>query len=301
MRFLLFIILLISFSFAEELVIKRALDISATIVCPGNHLVLSAEDSAGNPAENVELRLVRHYPYNGLVALGNTDQNGLIEFILTKNGTYRVYINTDEYNHDDFAEFEYSELCPPEATPEFEISVEPDCEKKNLVISAYDNGPLKDVIITTYNWASTTSSFGNAVLPLEEGFLSINAQLENYKEQNLTVEIDCTPPDCTEDSACAMNQFCENETCIDITGECGYAGNHSWVSYECCEALDCGEKMLCENNSCIPEPEPIINETINETIIEPEPIPEKEPVCVTFVIPFALLIMYYEAANKKTL
>ena len=291
MRFF-FFMLLLSFSFAQEPEITRALDISAHVVCPGNHLILSAEDSAGNPAEDVELRLVRHYPYSGLVALGRTDQNGLLEFILTKNGSYRIYINTDAYNHDDFAEFGYPELCPALPTPDFELSVEPDCEKRNLVITAHNSGPLKDVIITTPFWSSTTSSLGKVVFPLEEGFLSINAQLENYTEKNLTVEIDCTPPECTGDSACAMNQFCLNETCTEVIGECGYAENHSWISYECCEDSDCNEQMLCENNTCIPEPVETINQTnesmMNETA--PEPAAEKEPVCVTFVIFLILLV-----------
>lgn len=287
MRLLLFIILLASFSYSQP-EITRALDVSADVICPGNHLVLKAVDSAGNPAQNVELRLVLYYPYQGLVALGNTDQNGLLEFILTKTGTYRIYISTKNYNHAGFAEFQYPELCPPPSQPEFDISVEPDCIKKTVVISVSDNGPLKDVIITTDFWSSATSSTGKAIFPLEEGLLSIRAYLENYIEKNLSVEIDCRGPECTDNSQCAFNQICENETCFTLEGECGYAENHSWVFHECCNDGDCSGGGICENNSCIAEPE--ITEMLETETSEEQPAAEKQQVCIAFAMLLVLLL-----------
>ena len=296
-------LLVLSLCFAqEELQVKYFLSISGEIECPGDTLYVKTMGSDGFPAENVELRFVLYSPYQGLRSIKTTDQNGLAKTTITKPGVYRIYINTDEYNHDKFVSFNYSELCPPPPPEEFNLSVQPDCENNQTIINLTKDGdPLQDVFVRTDVWSSTTNTNGIAVFPLQEGILTVYAELIGYTSQNLTMLVDCTPPpppECLEDDDCSFDEVCEMESCINISGECGYAEDHSWVSYECCEDDDCGFRMICANSSCIirPEPpEPGVNETVEEEASE-------EPeACVPLLIPFVLIIVYYEAASKKTM
>jgi hypothetical protein len=39
-----------------------------------------------------------------------------------------------------------------------------------------------------------------------------------------------------------------------VTGECGYAANHSWVSYECCSDGDCQTGKNCVDHVCVSLP-----------------------------------------------
>jgi hypothetical protein len=48
-------------------------------------------------------------------------------------------------------------------------------------------------------------------------------------------------------------QFCDNGVCSDVMGKCGYAANHSWVSYACgpepgCPV--CSASYLCIDHGC---------------------------------------------------
>jgi len=56
------------------------------------------------------------------------------------------------------------------------------------------------------------------------------------------------PPgaNCTIDADCADDQRCENERCALVTGECGYAANHAWNTYECCSNDDCTQEERCD-------------------------------------------------------
>jgi len=58
--------------------------------------------------------------------------------------------------------------------------------------------------------------------------------------------------ECLVDADCADDQMCVSRTCINLTGECGYPLNHSWVEYECCENIDCADMETCENAECVP-------------------------------------------------
>lgn len=262
MRLPLLLLLVISFSFAQN--ITYFLNISGQLICPGDILVMTAEASNGQPAPGVELRLVLHYPYQGLRALQTTDSSGQASTKLTKPGEYRIYINTDEYNHPQYVSFNQSELCPPLPPESFNLTVIPDCNSSLLIISAYqDSTPLEDVFIRTLNWSSFSSPSGSVAFPLEEGYVFIQANKSGYVSQEFWTNVSCRPPEppkpppeCLEDSSCADNQYCMNETCMNLTGECGYTLNHSWVDYECCEDVECGYKMICDNNSCILEPPP---------------------------------------------
>jgi parallel beta-helix repeat protein len=60
--------------------------------------------------------------------------------------------------------------------------------------------------------------------------------------------------ECADDNDCASSQYCESGECSDVSGECGYADNHSWVSYQCGDAAGCpgcDAGFACEGNVCV--------------------------------------------------
>jgi hypothetical protein len=44
--------------------------------------------------------------------------------------------------------------------------------------------------------------------------------------------------------------MCLGSQCIELTGVCGFAGNHTWNYYECCSDEMCGENGTCQDNIC---------------------------------------------------
>ncbi|MBU0527180.1 hypothetical protein KKE92_01755 [Candidatus Micrarchaeota archaeon] len=311
MRIFLFLFLLSAFSFSLN--VTHFLNIETEIICPDNDLVMTAIASNGSPAPAVELRVVLHSPYQGLRAVKTTDKDGIAVAELTKTGLYRIYINTEFYNHDDFVEFNYSELCPAPPPKQFNISVIPLCNQSQLMVQvAEDDVPLQDVFVRTLNWSSTTNNYGQVILPLDEGYVYIVANKSGFVRQEFWIDINCTPappppsPECLQNPDCAPNQICENETCVNISGTCGYAENHSWIDYACCEDNDCGYKMICENNSCIikPAPKPNITENIssndsNKSTLAEDEGPSQIQLGIIAAILILLIITGYFVLKKK--
>jgi hypothetical protein len=243
---------------AHEANITRYLHVSASASCPGDVLLMNATGSDGLPAPDVELRLVLYYPYLGLRALQHTNQSGLAAVQLTKNGTYRIYISTDAYDHPKYVTFDYPAICPPPPPKAMDISVEPDCDAGMLRILAHSNGtPLESVFISAGNWSSLTGASGWASFPLEEGSVYIRAEKSNYSTREFFAEVSCAPPpECEADADCPDDAYCSGGNCLNVTGECGHPANHSWVSYECCSDAECSSESLCANNTCIARPAP---------------------------------------------
>jgi hypothetical protein len=229
---------------------------------------MNATGSDGLPAFDVELRLVLYLPYQGLRALQHTDQNGLAKVQLTKNGTYRVYINTEKYNTPQYITFQYPKLCPPPPPKSYDIEAEVDCKSNYTIIRASVNGtPLSNVTVQSEKWSSVTSDSGEVHFPLEEGYLYVSASRSGYSTKQFYVYVTCEPePECESDSACAQNQYCSGGNCTNLTGSCGFPENHTWFVYECCSDSVCGFGFECKNNSCVEKPKPVIqNITKNET------------------------------------
>ncbi|MFH1520107.1 MAG: hypothetical protein ABID61_00525, partial [Candidatus Micrarchaeota archaeon] len=65
----------------------------------------------------------------------------------------------------------------------------------------------------------------------------------------------CSQPslECTSNSECNTDEFCSNNVCEQITGTCGYALDHTWVSYQCCSDSMCGTNEVCTGHTCVQE------------------------------------------------
>lgn len=60
--------------------------------------------------------------------------------------------------------------------------------------------------------------------------------------------------ECTSDGGCASNKKCVGNMCVALTGECGYASDHRWVSYECCMDSACPSGWCRGDHTCSPTP-----------------------------------------------
>jgi len=255
---------------SQEASITRFLYLNASASCPGNVLLMNATASDGLPAYDVELRLVLYLPYQGLRALQHTDENGLASVELTKNGSYRIYIGTDRYEHEKYVEFEYPLMCPPPPPKQMNVAIAPDCEDMRLRILAASNetgAPLDGVFILAENWSSFTGQSGEVLVPFEKGYVFIRAERANYTPREFYFDARCLPPpECLSDGDCDALELCEGGNCTNVTGECGYPDNHTWVAYACCEDADCGNgSMICTNNSCVEIPLPLASLPSNIT------------------------------------
>ncbi len=244
----------------DDVNITRFLSLNLTTSCPGNILHINATASDGLPAPDVELRLVLYLPYQGLRALQHTDKDGMASVELTKNGSYRVYMNTDAYDHERYMEFEYPRMCPPPPPKQMNISIEPDCEGMRLSITTKANetgAPLEGVFVLAGDWSSFSGKSGTVSVPFEKGYVFIRVERANYTGQEFYFDASCLPPpECVIDSDCDGFEFCGGGNCVNVTGECGYPQNHTWMAYGCCADADCDNESTCANNSCVLKPKP---------------------------------------------
>lgn len=266
MRIAIFLLALASVAFPLNATITRFMSLETSTSCPGNMLLMNATASDGSPATGVELRLVLYEPFQGLRALMHTDQDGLASVQLTKPGSYRVYMYTSDYDHDQYVSFDYPAMCPPPPPSQMNLTVSPQCGEGLLLVTAYGNGtPLEGVFVSVRNdhgWSSLTGSNGEASFPLEQGDVFINASRENYSSLGFYTTINCTPPECASDLDCPSDSYCVLGNCSKITGGCGFAENHTWFVYRCCSDQDCGNASTCQNHTCaVPAPPAQSNQT----------------------------------------
>ncbi|MDD5340163.1 MAG: right-handed parallel beta-helix repeat-containing protein [Candidatus ainarchaeum sp.] len=61
--------------------------------------------------------------------------------------------------------------------------------------------------------------------------------------------------ECNTSEQCMATQFCNNAACADVTGKCGYAAGHAWVTYACGPEPGCPlcpQGDICINRQCTP-------------------------------------------------
>ncbi len=80
--------------------------------------------------------------------------------------------------------------------------------------------------------------------------------------------------ECFSDSECRQTQYCSQGLCLIVTGTCGVAKNHEWVSWQCCQNSDCNRGEYCdlEQHYCFETPKPKLSIRISpQEIIENKP------------------------------
>ncbi len=305
MRKAVFLLILAAVSFPDNATVVRFMNVTTGTSCPGDWLYMNATASDGTPAPDVELRLVLYEPYLGLRALEHTDENGLASVQLTRTGHYRLYMYTNDYNHDDYVEFDYPSLCPPPPPLGMNVSVSVDCADRIVSITAASNGtPLSGVFVAAQEWSSLTGDSGEVSIPLQEGDLFINATRQGYTSQAFYYTVSCVQPQCTDPSQCSDNQACLAQECVNLTGSCGYAANHTWNGYACCTDSDCGALSRCVGNTCVPREMPPFIQNQDKTNVSSSPAnnsselpsPSKPNACLGSIL--LLGIVYALSARK---
>ena len=110
-------------------------------------------------------------------------------------------------------------------------------------------------------------SYGEVYLYLpKEGYYYVEADRGGYKKDSISFnyelcEVEEPEPEpekeCTVDSDCLTTHYCNTttSTCRPVTGECGFAENHTWHEYECCVHEDCvlkyDEGYYCVEHVCV--------------------------------------------------
>ena len=176
-----------------------------------------------------------------------------------------------------------------------DVEVEYSCDEEATVITATSTGgsPVYDVHVTMQTTGGTPLGSGDTNIEGKVMFgecapeVLIHATKNGYDniytyEYPNPVSLDCEcgegngeeplpepevpptepevpptepPPECTTDADCATTQVCSGGSCMDITGQCGYAQDHTWVQYECGKEEGCDEcpqGLVCVEHECKP-------------------------------------------------
>lgn len=192
MRLIALLLIISSLSMAANTTYR--LDLTMETSCPGDVMTVDAIASNGQPAVDVELRLVLYEPYQGLRALKHTSSSGQTFFELTRNGSYRVYVNTEEYNHEKYYPYEYPELCPPPPPKHMVVAGEINCDSRIMKINVSDNdGPVENVFVNSLYWSSMTGKAGTISLPFEEDDYFLSFSRTGYNDGTVLFENPCYP------------------------------------------------------------------------------------------------------------
>ncbi|MEM3400131.1 MAG: NosD domain-containing protein [Candidatus Micrarchaeia archaeon] len=108
-------------------------------------------------------------------------------------------------------------------------------------------------------------------------------------------------PQCRSNEECKDNEYCNTSSgvCVTIFGSCGYAKNHTWFVYPCCEDSDCGNGF-CINHTCIKKNTTVTKRTdLSKYVIKKK---EEEIPIITYVgiaIIILVLIAKFVIGRKK--
>jgi len=211
---------------------KSHVDVSFSSTCEGNIVRV-----IGTTPKDGFTVLVDHAVSLSEVASGTTNEDGEFEFPGCGIGV-KITVKKSAY----FTETLYEDLilCP---LCDLECGDDLDCEDNEHCVDNMcepvecDCGEIENHQCNEYQCCS------NADCP--EGLIC---------EDN-----ECTS-ECTSDEDCDSTEFCnieegaEGGSCEEITGQCGYADNHTWIQYECGEegCPECPEQYICIEHVCEP-------------------------------------------------
>ncbi|MEM3071440.1 MAG: PEGA domain-containing protein [Candidatus Anstonellales archaeon] len=206
----------------------KTFSVVARIGCAGTKSVIIVE-YAGSPLQDASYSIREEGRIGGnIIASGRTDKNGKIAFVPPTQGQYSLSLSKTDF-------YPFSRIYSVSCTKEKE---EPQCLSSLDCPSGYLCEGRKCVQIVL-----------NQTLP----DLACLAD-SDCKKGEICVGGFCIRASCDDDSQCLDNQYCSWGRCLQISGKCGYAANHTWINYECCSSLDCKEGEECIDNRCVISP-----------------------------------------------
>ncbi len=175
-----------------------------------------------------------------------------------------------------------------DSTTEVTPSSSFDCTTKTLTVtvSTKVNGGTIKLVDKTIPFQSTVTSKvsnGKATFTISESgtYKIIEGSLPSgYSLTAKEIVIDLTAcesgeepiVECITNSDCSSTKECISNDCVAVTGTCGYASNHAWVSYECCSNTDCTEEGFeclaheCKEEQVVSDEEKQLQEAAQEAI-----------------------------------
>jgi len=176
--------------------------------------------------------------------------------------------------------FEYKDFGNA-SLPSFNVTMGMDCveQELNANVSSDENpvsgvttflkyvqyeNPLLGTRITDASGNVVHKVYGN--ISYMSGIWVLVLEKPGYRKQEAHFEIfDCLVnvsepgqvnppeevPECTSDYDCKSSEICNIPLgeCEKLGGSCGYAYNHTWIGYECCQDADCGQGRYCDDLS----------------------------------------------------
>ena len=145
----------------------------------------------------------------------------------------------------------------------FSISIKGSCTNQDITVVAKDlvgSGPLRAEVRFLLNesglWVEklrnhTDPMNGTLTVRLgQEGKYLVTVNRPGYVPYERRINVSFCP-ECRNDLDCANDERCEGGECVPVTGECGFATNHTWYAYQCCSDADCAGDELCTNYECV--------------------------------------------------
>ena len=215
---------------------KDEMRVSYEFICPGDSVEFLVKKGASIPIEDAEIRVIYDEPpVYEIVDDIETDGDGKASIVLTREGTYRIVVEKNNYVtvHKAF-DFEFCPECTEntDCTGNEECNAQGECVPIECVC-----GELEDHQCTPYQCCSDA----------------------DCPEGQVCEDNECVSPyECTADPDCDDAEYCDipagaaGGSCEPVAGQCGYPSNHQWVPYECgpgCPA--CPEGTACEDHQCV--------------------------------------------------
>jgi len=205
------------------------------IECPENAVTFIVKED-GTPVSGARVVIEGPWPWSDVKT---TNGNGEVVFTLPKGGHYvlRVSGGIEDYCSISDYEFDYT-MCG--------CFNDDDCKDTEY---CYGAGGVTHLEMGTCKPVECECGYVKDHTCYPYDCCKDEDCAEGYRcENHVCVK---EKPECESDADCADNERCSNGKCELITGECGYAANHTWYKYECCEDADCPQGEFCFQHVCM--------------------------------------------------
>ena len=216
---------------------KDSMSFSYDFSCPGDVVEFEAKRSPTKPLPGVKIKII-YDDTATIVDTLTTDSDGKASIVLSEEGLYKITASKTDFVtvHKSF-EFE---LCPFICGSDDECADDEQCIDGTCIpVECPECGEISEHQCTAYQCCAD----------------------EDCAEGQVCEENQCiTPYECASGADCEDSEYCDvapgeaGGSCEPVTGECGYAADHEWVTYECGDEPGCPEcpaGAVCEERQCV--------------------------------------------------